>query len=199
MRKIIFFIVLTSSLGLNFACDLLVNVYSPLDCTNGVYNAFVTLTGPNYRSAGYTNKFGQITFTGMPSETGYKITITHPAWSDKTVEVGNPCAMDAFSVCFDPPGGKPTDANKQSNSLLQNYPNPFNPETSITFSVEFPNRVKLTVYDLLGKEICTLVNEYKDGGVYSFKFNSSDISSGMYFYKIEIGSFSDIKKMLVIK
>jgi hypothetical protein len=84
-------------------------------------------------------------------------------------------------------------------SLSQNYPNPFNPSTVINYSLAASERVQITVYDLLGKEIKTLVNEVKGPGSHQVTFNASGISSGVYFYKISAGSFLDIKKMVVVK
>lgn len=83
--------------------------------------------------------------------------------------------------------------------LHQNYPNPFNPVTKIKFEVPKLNSVKLLIYDLLGKEIITLVNEELKPGVYEIDFNASQYSSGVYFYKLESGSFNQTKKMLILK
>jgi hypothetical protein len=99
----------------------------------------------------------------------------------------------------------------QTFSLEQNYPNPFNPSTTISFSVpsvvdaNFASTtlVQLKVYDLLGNEIATLVNEEKPAGNYEVEFSTSSInhqtSSGVYFYKLQAGSFVDTKKMILMK
>ena len=86
-----------------------------------------------------------------------------------------------------------------SFTLNQNYPNPFNPNTIISYSVPKKEFVTLKVYDILGKEITTLVNEERGIGNYIAEFNASNLSSGVYFYKIQAGSFNQIKKMLLIK
>jgi len=83
--------------------------------------------------------------------------------------------------------------------LSQNYPNPFNPVTKISFSIPKQSLVSLKVYDMLGKEVAKLVNEVKTAGVYNVNFDASSLSSGVYFYKIEAGNFSEIKKMMLIK
>jgi hypothetical protein len=83
--------------------------------------------------------------------------------------------------------------------LFQNYPNPFNPVTKIKFSVPKLNAVKLLIYDVLGKEIKTLVNEELKPGVYEIDFNASQYSSGVYFYRLVTGDFEETKKMLLIK
>ncbi len=84
-------------------------------------------------------------------------------------------------------------------SLEQNYPNPFNPATTINYSVEKTGFVKLTVYDVTGKEVQTLVSANMNAGAYSINFDASKLNSGMYFYKLESGSFSEVRKMMLIK
>jgi hypothetical protein len=84
-------------------------------------------------------------------------------------------------------------------SLEQNYPNPFNPSTSIQYRVSSTSNVSLKVYDVLGNEVATLVNEEKPAGSYEVKFDASGLSSGIYFYKLQSGSFVETKKMLLLK
>ncbi len=84
-------------------------------------------------------------------------------------------------------------------SLFQNYPNPFNPTTMISYQLPMNNHVTLKVYDALGREVATLVNELKDAGNYSVKFDASKLSSGMYFYILNAGNFSSVKKMILMK
>ncbi|MFA5403382.1 MAG: T9SS type A sorting domain-containing protein [Ignavibacteria bacterium] len=83
--------------------------------------------------------------------------------------------------------------------LYQNYPNPFNPTTNIKFSLPKSGFVELRVYDILGKEIMTLVNEKLQAGEYEITFNRSGLSNGIYFYKLETEKFSETKKMILIK
>ena len=87
----------------------------------------------------------------------------------------------------------------ESFSLGQNYPNPFNPETNIKFSITKYSYVTLKVFDLLGREVITLVNENLNSGVYDYGFNSIDLTSGIYFYKLTAGDYSDVKKMTLLK
>ncbi len=86
-----------------------------------------------------------------------------------------------------------------SYSLSQNYPNPFNPVTAINYAVPKQSLVTLRVYDILGREVAALVNEVKAPGYHTVDFNASNLGSGVYFYKLESGNFTDIKKMIVIK
>jgi hypothetical protein len=90
--------------------------------------------------------------------------------------------------------------------LSQNYPNPFNPTTKIKFSIsQSPlsfgegQGVRLVVYDVLGNEVATLVNEEKPAGSYEIEFNASGLSSGVYFYKLIAGNFIQMKKMILIR
>lgn len=87
----------------------------------------------------------------------------------------------------------------QDYSLSQNYPNPFNPGTIITYSLPSASNVRLIVYNTLGQSVNTLESGYKNAGKYSVNFNASDLPSGIYFYKLEAGQFSQIKKMILIK
>jgi hypothetical protein len=90
--------------------------------------------------------------------------------------------------------GKPKEYN-----LKQNYPNPFNPITNINYEIPNDVFVSIKVYDILGREIKTLINEYKTAGSYIISFNGSEFSSGIYFYKIKAGNYVNVKRMLLIK
>lgn len=83
--------------------------------------------------------------------------------------------------------------------LEQNYPNPFNPTTQITYSIPKTEKVRLTVYNVLGNEIAELVNETKDAGTYTVKFNAQNLASGVYFYQLNAGSSTLVRKMLLLK
>jgi len=92
----------------------------------------------------------------------------------------------------------------EDNSLpmefsIRNYPNPFNPVTNIVYNLPKDEFVKIKIYDALGKEIMTIVNEFKEAGKYNVSFNGVNFSSGIYYYRIEAGSFIQTKKMLLIK
>jgi hypothetical protein len=84
-------------------------------------------------------------------------------------------------------------------SLNQNYPNPFNPTTTIKYSIPEMSKVSLTLFNLLGEEVATLVNEEKVAGYYTVEFNASSLSSGVYFYRLQAGSFTETKKMVLMK
>jgi photosystem II stability/assembly factor-like uncharacterized protein len=84
-------------------------------------------------------------------------------------------------------------------NLEQNYPNPFNPSTMISFSLPKAGNVSLVVYDILGREVAALVNEFTTAGNYTIDFNASSLSSGVYLYKIQAGDFTDTRKMVLVK
>ena len=83
--------------------------------------------------------------------------------------------------------------------LDQNYPNPFNPSTIINYSIKEGGLVKIKVYDILGSEVAMLFNETKESGYHSVEFNASNLSSGVYFYTLQVNGYSDSKKMLMLK
>ena len=84
-------------------------------------------------------------------------------------------------------------------SLYQNYPNPFNPATTIKYDIAKNSDVKIALYDILGREVQILVNQFLNAGTYEVNLDASNIATGTYFYKISAGSFTDIKKMVIIK
>ena len=83
--------------------------------------------------------------------------------------------------------------------LFQNYPNPFNPSTTIRYQIPRSTLVTIKVYDVLGKEVKTLVNQFQNMGIHEVNFNSGNLSSGVYFYQLRAGNFISIKKMILLK
>lgn len=110
-------------------------------------------------------------------------------------------AYDIWSVDFDPTSVSDKNVNTlfYGYALNQNYPNPFNPSTQIEFSIPKTEHVVLKIYDLLGREITTLLNEEKIKGTYKIKFNAESLSSGIYYYRITAGMFTDSKKFILLK
>lgn len=84
-------------------------------------------------------------------------------------------------------------------SISQNYPNPFNPNTIIKFKIANSSNVRLIVYDILGKEVITIVNEELKPGTYDAEFDGTNLPSGVYYYKLETADYSETKKMVLIK
>jgi hypothetical protein len=86
-----------------------------------------------------------------------------------------------------------------SYSLSNNYPNPFNPSTKITYSIPERENVSLKVFDLLGSEVVELVKGEIETGTYDINFNASNLPSGVYFYRLQAGSFVQTRKMILLK
>jgi len=84
-------------------------------------------------------------------------------------------------------------------SLFQNYPNPFDPETLINYTIAKAGIVKLSVYNVLGQKVADLVNEHKTANTYKVTFDASDLTSGVYFYRLEVGDYSKTMKMMLLR
>jgi hypothetical protein len=113
---------------------------------------------------------------------------------------GIPLWTDTVSIMVEPSTGI---ANENSwpteYSLAQNYPNPFNPATVISYQLPVNRLVTLKVYDMLGRELATLVNEKKDAGRYSAQWDATRFSSGVYFYTLQAGEYHNTKRMLLLR
>lgn len=126
----------------------------------------------------------------------YGIAFTSPveglacSWSGKILKTTNGGVVTSISDPLIIPEGY---------SLRQNYPNPYNPSTDIEFSILKNEYVKLVVYDYLGREVKTLVSEQLSPGSYSVSFDGENLSSGVYYYKLTAGSFTETKKMTLLK
>jgi hypothetical protein len=83
--------------------------------------------------------------------------------------------------------------------LHQNYPNPFNPSTTIKYAIRERSLVELRIYDILGSEVNVIVNEEQSAGNYEVDFSATSLPSGIYFYKLQAGSFVETKKMMLMK
>ncbi len=108
------------------------------------------------------------------------------------------CLTDSLGCITTGTGSQNTILPERYN-LSQNYPNPFNPTTRIIYSIPVTGLVKLRIFDILGKEVMTLVNELKTAGDYGIDLDGRNLSSGIYFYKLEAGDFSSTKKMMLVK
>ena len=120
------------------------------------------------------------------------------------IEVGtfrNPTIRETLDFYFttDPTVGVEDDVNPTGYFLEQNYPNPFNPSTKINFGLKESGFVSLKVYNILGTEVATLVNEYKPAGNYKINFDASKLSSGVYIYSLKTNNFVQTRKMILEK
>lgn len=127
------------------------------------------------------------------------------SWGDGKYSGWYNIEEDMYKTCFSELNNLTTGINKGLNSapeqfkLEQCFPNPFNPSTNISFKVPFSSNVILKIYDIMGKEISTLVNEEKKPGNYVVNYNSSGISSGVYFYNLRADNFSETRQMILLK
>jgi len=105
------------------------------------------------------------------------------------------CRVDSFPTSISDPSEPPIEY-----MLKQNYPNPFNPSTNISYSIPTSSFVTLKIYDILGREVHILVNEFQQYGTYSIQFDVGNLASGVYFYKLQVGSnFNKTKKLLLMR
>lgn len=121
-----------------------------------------------------------------------------PVWTDQRKGVPN---QEIYSAVITNLIGIQPVSNEipERFALHQNYPNPFNPATKIKFDIPFSSFVMITVFDVLGKEITVLVNQNMNAGSYEAEFDGTKVSSGVYFYKIVAGDYTEIKKMVLVK
>jgi hypothetical protein len=114
-------------------------------------------------------------------------------------DVSNPAVYGMSYFAIRLTSGITDNIKSLSYKLQQNYPNPFNPSTTINYSLAKEGHAKITLYNILGSKVAVLVNENKPAGIYSVQFNASALPSGIYFYRLESGSYSDIKKFVLMK
>ena len=142
----------------------------------------------------FTTYYGAIMYD-LNQDGGYEILISmiHILWQQTGRFVTKIYKPDSTSIV-------PIDIIiPESNKLYQNYPNPFNPTTTIEYSVGSTGLVTLKVFDMLGTELASIVNEEKEAGKYSATFNASHLPSGIYFYTLTSGNFMETKKLILLK
>jgi aminopeptidase N len=191
-------------------------IYQPNHPTYQNNYYFTNLGGGQYR-VNFLAKQTSASFFPIP----IMIKMSFATGADTTVKVMNNVNNQMFSfifnrqptaVVFDPNNEiviktasliMGTEENISSTpsqfELKQNYPNPFNPVTNIEYDIPKNSNVKVIVYDNSGKEVSVIVNEFKQAGKYSSSFNAMNLASGVYFYKIQAGDFTAVKKMTLIK
>ena len=177
------------------------------DSGNPVAGAIVFAKDDNQQvySFGITGKEGMYKITGLiPGN--YSVSSSSYGYSD-----GSPTSVSldysgnySSSASFTMVSEAATEVNNNnielnSFKLSQNYPNPFNPSTTINFVVPYQTRVTLKIYNVLGSEVATLVNEEKPAGSYNVTFNAGNLASGVYFYQLKAGNFISTKKLMLVK
>jgi hypothetical protein len=117
----------------------------------------------------------------------------------KISDISNPALYSVSSFAIRLTIGVKDNNRSLSYKLQQNYPNPFNPTTTINYSLAKDGHVKITLYNILGSKLAVLVNENKLAGSYSVQFDAHTLPSGIYFYRLESGAYTDIKKLVLMK
>lgn len=130
-------------------------------------------------------------------------TLTAPGPGTYTVNAGfkspSPRRWDSVLVNISITDVGENPSNPTEYKLYDNYPNPFNPSTTLRYSIPEASFTTIKIYDALGNEVSSLVNETKSAGTYEVEFNATDLSSGIYYYSLQAGSFNQTKKMILIK
>jgi hypothetical protein len=137
--------------------------------------------------------------TGQSAEDLSVFSNTATLGSTPTSDANDPAWVSANILIVNVEDDNNNDFIPNEFSLSQNYPNPFNPSTVISYQLPVTSNVTFKVYDILGNEIATLVNEEKPAGSYKVNFNASGLSSGIYFYQLKTDSFIETRKMILIK
>ena len=128
-------------------------------------------------------------------------------WTHCLKDSGLACTKDSLEISvYDRGVLSITSSDNQADQLIprffqlyQNYPNPFNPNTFIKYQIPEFSLVTIIIYDMLGNEMATLVNKEKPAGRYKVEFNATGLPSGIYFYRMQVGSFIETKKMVLMK
>lgn len=170
---------------------------SGLKITNSFWN---TETSGNSTASDVGSVSGATGLTITQMQT--KSTFSTAGWDFINIWAIDPAKNDGYPYLPQQPSTTPVENTKTIPSnffLSQNYPNPFNPSTQIKFGVPKNGIVSLKIYDILGREITTLVDGYRKAGNYRISFNASALASGIYFYKITTGNFTETKKMILMK
>ena len=140
-----------------------------------------------------------VTYINSTNSNPFTLTATSPGNYIVNAGRSGPLRWDSASVNIVITGVNGNSSNPTNFMLYNNYPNPFNPTTTIKYSIPEASFTSIKIYNELGKEVSTLVNETKSAGTYEVEFNASNLSSGVYYYKLQAGSFTETKKMILAK
>lgn len=154
-------------------------------------------SGSDYFAHGVTNAKGEYTVKNVP--TGDFILVAHKVGSEsdsKNITIGE---TDMGSINFIVSSLSKGTNNPFAFSLEQNYPNPFNPNTVISYTLPADGLVSLKVFNTLGQQVSELINNVQNAGGHTVEFNAQNLSSGIYYYKLESNGFVDTKKMILVK
>jgi hypothetical protein len=179
-------------------------VYIAPPQTGGLQNAIVyAMSGDEFKGFSESRSGGPYDVNNLPQGNYRMICDRFGYWpNEKNVSLGgfNPDTINFYMTGINVIGVDPISGiTPKSFKLEQNYPNPFNPSTKINIDIPKNTFVKVSVYDMLGKEIEILVNNQLSAGRYSLSWNAAKYSSGIYFYRISTNEFSDTRKMILVK
>lgn len=180
-----------------FVCDMVLDNLYRVNKTTGTFTllgSFVTNINSDNVRASYDNNDFYWVINGELKRTDSTLSGFTTLCSYQSNLPGFVCVPSSS-----PQGGINTFEVPDHYFLNQNYPNPFNPETIIKFGIPTTENVKLVVYDILGREVKTLLNEVMIPGTYEVNFDASNLSSGIYFYRIETPNFTQMKQMVIMK
>ena len=167
---------------------------------DGVNGAFFVATSTGLYSTTNLNGSSTVWTQEGASTIGNQVcTMVRVRQSDGTIVVGTHGSGVYSAKYVKVAVDNSTSSIPTSYALSQNYPNPFNPSTTINFALPSPNHVKLAIYDAAGRKVKEVVNRDYEAGDHSVKFDASNLASGIYFYRIEAGSFVESKKMVLLK
>jgi len=191
----------------DYLYDMIMDKSGNMYCTGGTFDLLggwncVTIM---YDSSGQQKAIQRFNGNGNSEDEGFSIALDK--WNNVFVGGRTMDSVNSFDYLIIKYGANLTEikeskTNQPNNfTLYQNYPNPFNPSTIINYQLPIANWVTLKVYNVLGQEVATLVDEKKEAGRYDFGFRTSDfgLSSGVYFYQLKSGDFIQTKKMLLLK
>lgn len=184
-----------NDLGTSVALDAAGNVY--LTGKTNAYGSGDDYLTASYSSAGVFRWLNSYNFAGTWNDFALKVTVD----ASNNVYVTGNSWDDYATIKYSTTVGLNTISNNtpENFELKQNYPNPFNPVTKIRFSIPKQSNVKLSVFDVTGKEAARLVDNTINAGTYEYDFNASVLPSGTYFYRLTAGDYSETKKMILIK
>jgi len=172
--------------------DVVLNWTTASELNNSGYDIERKLLEGNWSKIGFVNGNGTV---NSPSDYTYTdIGLATGRYNYRLKQIDFNGNFEYFNLSSEVGVGVPT-----RFELSQNYPNPFNPTTTINFDLPVDGKVSIKLFDMMGREVATLVNENKTAGYYTLNFNASNYSSGTYFYRIDAGSFVSTKKMMLVK
>jgi|WetSurMetagenome_2_1015567.scaffolds.fasta_scaffold36990_2 hypothetical protein len=182
---------LTSFVATSLGSDVTLNWSTASELNNFGFEIERSLSGNEFTTIGFVSGFGTTTETKSYRFVDGNLTSGNYSYRLKQVDFdGSFSYSNVVNVDVSAP---------VKFELSQNYPNPFNPSTTINFSIPQSSNVSLRVFNTLGQEVKTLINQYMVSGSHSITFDATDLNSGIYFYRLEAGQLAEVRKMTLIK